>query len=294
MRPRKQRKHIFGILLVCLSFGSMFSVCRSTSLAAKPSPSPVMLNDPIEITDQAGNPIDSLTLSVGPAVTIKLRSTTGNNIRITAVHFLDRFGDELFDSDPDPTRRPGITLNPDPVDLTLVRNSRPEEIKVTLTGVDIGHGIIIFPINNGTIEFDALEIFEDRSIVRVRTLDIHVISLPVPTLSEWGAIIMSFLLLTVGMMFIVRSRPMIAEANMTSDYAGFIKWTTRSLFVPAIFSKVLALTLGAVLAGFAVITWLSGRISALDIGGTMLCALIFAYVVHLLIVAAKDYQRHNQ
>jgi hypothetical protein len=104
-------------------------------------------------------------------------------------------------------------------------------------------------------------------------------------------IIMALLLLTAGMIFIVQRRPLIGvvAAGGVAQLNERMSWP---LLVPAIFAKTLGCTLALVLVGIAFTIWLSGSISATDIGGTILCALIFAYLVHLLILAAKNSQQH--
>jgi membrane protein DedA with SNARE-associated domain len=73
----------------------------------------------------------------------------------------------------------------------------------------------------------------------------------------------------------------------TGGVAQFNDEMHRPLFVPELFGKALVWVFGAVLIGFAGVTWLSGPINLLDIGGTLLCAVLFAYLVHLLILVAK-------
>ncbi len=58
-------------------------------------------------------------------------------------------------------------------------------------------------------------------------------------------------------------------------------------FVPAVFFKVLAATLGVVLLGWAGALWLFGELSGVDITGSLICTPIFAYMVHLWIVYAR-------
>lgn len=53
------------------------------------------------------------------------------------------------------------------------------------------------------------------------------------------------------------------------------------VFVPSLFLKVLAVTLAAVLAGFALIYLLTGPMSGVDVTGTLICTPIVAFLVHL-------------
>ena len=59
-------------------------------------------------------------------------------------------------------------------------------------------------------------------------------------------------------------------------------------FVPAVFLKVLAVTLALVLVDFAVAIWVTGPLAVRDIIGTLISAAIFTYLIHLWIVYAKD------
>ena len=59
-------------------------------------------------------------------------------------------------------------------------------------------------------------------------------------------------------------------------------------FVPSVFFKVLAATLAVVLLGWAGAIWLYGELSGTDIAGSLICTPIFAYMVHLWIVYARD------
>jgi len=109
-----------------------------------------------------------------------------------------------------------------------------------------------------------------------------------PTLSEWGVIVLALMLLMAGTIFILRGRPLMTGGGV--QFAGGI---TPPLFVPRLFGKVLAGTSALALTGLIVVTWLSGPIKLLDIGGTLLCVLMFAYLVHLLILAAKNSQTNR-
>jgi hypothetical protein len=55
------------------------------------------------------------------------------------------------------------------------------------------------------------------------------------------------------------------------------------LFIPSVFSKVLAVVLLIAIAGLAAVGIIQGEISTLDIGGTLVSAVIIAYIVHLWI-----------
>ena len=62
-------------------------------------------------------------------------------------------------------------------------------------------------------------------------------------------------------------------------------------FVPAVFFKVLAITLTAVLLGWIGAIWFYGELKTVDIVGSLISAPIFAYMVHLWIVYAREGDR---
>ena len=59
-------------------------------------------------------------------------------------------------------------------------------------------------------------------------------------------------------------------------------------FEPSVFWKVLAATFGAVLLGWVGALWVFGELSGVDVVGSLISAPIFAYMVHLWIIYARD------
>ncbi len=59
-------------------------------------------------------------------------------------------------------------------------------------------------------------------------------------------------------------------------------------FVPAVFWKVLAATLTAVMLGWIGAMWFYGELKTVDICGSLISAPIFAYMVHLWIIYARE------
>ncbi len=53
------------------------------------------------------------------------------------------------------------------------------------------------------------------------------------------------------------------------------------LFIPSLFTKVLAAIMAVVIAGMVIVGMMQGTISTLDIAGTLVSAVIVAYIVHL-------------
>lgn len=58
--------------------------------------------------------------------------------------------------------------------------------------------------------------------------------------------------------------------------------------MPRVFLKVLAATLGLLCLGWAGAIWRYGRLSTTDMVGSLICVPIFAYLVHLWIVYARQ------
>ncbi len=59
-------------------------------------------------------------------------------------------------------------------------------------------------------------------------------------------------------------------------------------FVSAVFWKVLAATLTVVMLGWIGAMWIFGELKTVDIVGSLISAPIFAYMVHLWIVYARE------
>ncbi len=59
-------------------------------------------------------------------------------------------------------------------------------------------------------------------------------------------------------------------------------------FVPAVFWKVLAATLTAVMLGWIGAIWFYGELKTVDICGSLISAPIFAYMVHLWIIYGRE------
>jgi hypothetical protein len=55
------------------------------------------------------------------------------------------------------------------------------------------------------------------------------------------------------------------------------------IFIPSLFSKVLAVILAVSFVGILVSIWIYGHITTLDLAGTLICAVIISYIVHLWI-----------
>ncbi len=59
-------------------------------------------------------------------------------------------------------------------------------------------------------------------------------------------------------------------------------------FVPSVFYKVLVITLGVVVVGWAGAFLIYGELTRVDMIGSLICVPIFSYMVHLWIVYARE------
>ncbi|GJM26768.1 MAG: hypothetical protein DHS20C16_31830 [Phycisphaerae bacterium] len=59
-------------------------------------------------------------------------------------------------------------------------------------------------------------------------------------------------------------------------------------FAPSVFYRVLAATLTLILVGWVVSLFVYGELATRDIVGSLICAPIFAYLVHLWIIYARE------
>jgi hypothetical protein len=110
----------------------------------------------------------------------------------------------------------------------------------------------------------------------------------VPTISQWGVMVMSLLLLIAGTIFIFRRQPLILEPGMISRNAQHDGGMNLPLFVPKVFGKALAGMLTFAGLGIGAAIRLFGSLSATDIGGTLICALLLAHLAHIFMLSAKD------
>lgn len=106
----------------------------------------------------------------------------------------------------------------------------------------------------------------------------------VPTLSEWGLILMALLLLSAGT--VLFGRRSVVAGSGSATWPGF---TGASLpLVPGLFTRVLAVISGLLLLGLGLAFALRMGPSPVDLAGSMLCAPVLAYLVHLWLARDKE------
>ncbi len=99
----------------------------------------------------------------------------------------------------------------------------------------------------------------------------------IPTVSEWGLIIMGLLFLTLGTVVLRRNQSVLAGAG-----TSFVSFGDQpSLFVPGLFAKLLAATVGLAALGLLGAQLLGLAPTQVDVVGSLLCVPIVAYLVHL-------------
>ena len=100
----------------------------------------------------------------------------------------------------------------------------------------------------------------------------------IPTLSQWGLIILALLFLAAEMVYIRRRQYSIAMAGGGADVTESRKnlFNSRSYFI------ILAALLGIAMVVFAVEIILSISIPLRDIAGALVSSVILAYILHMV------------
>ena len=105
----------------------------------------------------------------------------------------------------------------------------------------------------------------------------------IPTLSEWGLIILALLMMAAGMVYIQRrqySFPTAGQTDATTERKNLLN--RRSYFI------ILAALLGIAMVIFTVEIILSIEVPVRDIVGSMVSSVILAYILQLLIPSRKE------
>lgn len=164
-------------------------------------------------------------------------------------------------------------------DITVKPGTTVDQLISELKNISIGTGDI-GPDGN----------LRNRVLVGVNSVSVQRAPAGAPTLSQWGVIIMALLLLTVGVSFITR-RQLEMVGAFGFDSSELNASMNMPLFAPSVYSKAFTVTLALMIVGLVVMVWLYGSISMLDICGALLCALICAYIIHLLTIGARHHSQ---
>jgi hypothetical protein len=108
---------------------------------------------------------------------------------------------------------------------------------------------------------------------------------PVPTLSGWGAVLLSLFMLDLGLGGLLQPRLRLAGAGEDGIALPGARWRlpyAERYLVPAV-----ALTLALMALGFGASAWLTGSIRGSDLIGGLLAAPLFAYFVSLVLALRR-------
>ena len=109
------------------------------------------------------------------------------------------------------------------------------------------------------------------------------IAQPVPTVSEWGLIVLCLLVL-IGATVVLGFRP-IALAGASG--ASFALEPPRPLFDAYLFASCLGSILTLLAISLTLKIWIGGPVSATDVTGSLITALGFTYLVHLWLLLRR-------
>jgi len=104
----------------------------------------------------------------------------------------------------------------------------------------------------------------------------------VPTLSEWGLIILLLLLLTLGCVSIIRQR----QTMLTTASGTNFNYKTP-LFDAEQFRQIALKSLPFIVVAIIIISIIESGIFTRNIIGTVLSGLIFSYLIHFILVSEK-------
>ena len=109
----------------------------------------------------------------------------------------------------------------------------------------------------------------------------------IPTMSEWGIIMLMLMLMSFGMIFVTRREPVLAVQGQNGGTAGFRFLLQKPPFVKSLFLKALVAT--ACLAALAgILSFIVyGTVALVDVIGTLIAGPIFAYLMHLLAMSER-------
>lgn len=112
-------------------------------------------------------------------------------------------------------------------------------------------------------------------------------SASIPTLSQWKQIFLTLLMLSLVMGFVGNQSPKLCMGNVGIMHCARI---SRLIVLDRqLFPTVMQWVGASVVLGLAGATLLFGSVSMLDIVGTLFCAPLVAYIVHLVVLAVGEY-----
>ncbi len=110
----------------------------------------------------------------------------------------------------------------------------------------------------------------------------------VPTLSEWGLILFILLLMNLGLLTTINQYVPVWQTQNQSVKINSYKWKNLNIpFSKDLFKKALNIGLVMILIGFAFSLLFFGVITSVDFICSFICLPIFAYLLHLVLMAQK-------
>ena len=236
-------------------------------------------------TNEVDQAISSSTLSVSPTlVTLNLTSNSTAVVTLTATNLtnvpLTITIDERYPttSTDDIIDVPWISvMNPTTSTIPFQQGGPP----IITTTIDGDGSIVIVVTIDANLAED--EDFCWLCFLQKNGLDSEAVRFelniiedkPIPTLSEWGVIVMGLLLLTVGTLFILAYTP-------TKYNNGLMAFQPITLFHFPIFIRMWVLTILLTWVGFAIaITSFDYILMPADPGGSLVSATILAYMLQM-------------
>lgn len=107
---------------------------------------------------------------------------------------------------------------------------------------------------------------------------------PVPTVSEWGLIVIGLLLLIGATVILGFRRPALVGVSG----APFALEPPRPLFAAALFFRCLGLALTLLAVSLALAIRIEGSVSATDVTGSLITTLGATYLIHLLLLIRRE------
>lgn len=128
-------------------------------------------------------------------------------------------------------------------------------------------------------------IINTTSEVYIKILDPGLNSVePVPTVSEWGLVVIGLLLLIGATVVLGFRRP--ALAGMSG--APFALRSPLPIFAARLFARCLGAAVTVLALILALVVWLEGSVNATDLTGSSLTAIGVAYLVHLWLLLRRE------
>lgn len=106
----------------------------------------------------------------------------------------------------------------------------------------------------------------------------------VPTLSQWGLLLLFLLLITLGTVLLTQQQQ--SQLSTTTNAPPIP--TKTPLFQPQLFQNLVLKSLPLMLVIIALISYLEGALFLRNIWGTILCGLVLVYLLHFIQVNHSD------